>query len=161
MFSRKPRNQWPYINGSRGRYLLTSGLIYLMVGLSFIGVTHEDYRARFFGWMWDLWKLEPGITVGPLWVLAGVMMIAGAWRRRPGDRFAFGAAWAAPSILTFFYFVGFWFTRDPQSLLAIVVYVFFSLMSVIVSGMEGDEEREERLRWQHEAHPDNTTEGGA
>jgi hypothetical protein len=166
MFSRKPHSQFPYMNGSRGRYLLASGLIYLTVGLQFLPVIHGEYRARHFHWMWDLWKLEPGITVGPFWVLSGLMMCVAGFMRRPKDRFGFAAAWAAPFLTTFCYLMGFWFTRDPQAILAIAVYVFFSFMSITVSGMEGDSEREERLQWEREqeekrrGHTEPATEGG-
>lgn len=164
MFSRKPRNKWPYINGSRGRYLLASAVIYLLIGFNFLPVRHGETRGRFFGWMYELWNIHPGVIVGPLWIIAGVVMLTGGFLRRPHDKWAFAAAWMAPSVLTFFYFVGFWYTRDPQSILAIVIYVFFSFMSVIVSGMEGDEERNERLRWEQERRgspaTESTTEGG-
>jgi hypothetical protein len=159
MFSRKPRNQWPYINGSRGRYLLASGIIYLIIGFSFLPARHGEARARFFGWMHELWNLDPGIIIGPIWLIAGLAMVVGGFLRRPRDRWSFAAAWCAPSILTFFYFVGYWYTRDPQSILAIAVYVFFSFMSAIVSGMEGDEERGERLRWEREHAQRGTNEG--
>jgi hypothetical protein len=144
MFSRKPHDQFPYINGSRGRYLLTSAVIYILMGISFIPMRHGDIRARFFGWMQEF-NIEPGV-LGWVWLVSALPVLIGAWLRRPADRWAFAAAYTAPTIMTFAYIVSFWFTRNPQALVGGATFVFFSLMSLIVAGMEGEEEREERVR---------------
>jgi hypothetical protein len=150
MFSRKAKDKFPFINGSRGRYLLVSAIIYLLVGASFLPVQHGDLRARFFDWMHAYFNTEPGILIGTLWLVSGLIMLFGAFQRRPHDRWAFAAAYTAPTMLMFCFVLGFWFTRTTEALVGAVVYVFFSLMSLVVSGMEGDEERTERLQHEHE-----------
>lgn len=134
----------PRVNGSRGRFLLTCGVIYTLVGASFLPVQHGDIRARHLAWM-EVLHVEPGILVGTVWLLCGLVMLVFAFFRRPRDRWGFAAGYSAPTLLVFVFGVGFVYSHNLEALLGGVVYGFFSAMSIIVSGMEGDEERTERL----------------
>jgi len=132
------------INGRRGAFQLVSAGVYLIVGLSFLLAPASGSRSTSLRWLTEYVPLEP---FAALWVIAAALAAVAAFRCRPRDWFGFAALVFAPAVWGALFFIGA-FTANPASFTSAAVYWLFAALSMIVSGMQGERDRD--LRTTHE-----------
>lgn len=128
------------LNGRRGALQLLFTALYLVVGCSFITNPSAGTRADALRWLTPYLPVEP---FAALWLAAAAFSAVAAFKSRPADRFGFIALVLAPSIWGALFLIG-GLTGSPAGFTSAVVYGAFAGIVMIVSGMQGDNDRDRR-----------------
>ena len=128
------------INGRRGAFQLLFAGVYLVVGYSFLFNPSTGLRQAQLRWVTDLLPLEPFAV---LWLISGVLAAWSAFLCRPKDWVGFSALVFAPAVWGALFFIG-GFTSGPAGFTSAAVYWLFSATPMIVSGMQGERDRDAR-----------------
>lgn len=131
----------PMINGRRGAFQLVYAPVYLVIGLSFVIVPNSASRSAALGWLIELGLLP---FFGALWILAAGAAVAGAFQPRPRDWFSFAALVFAPSVWGCLFVIGVLSGAPAFGLVSAAVYWLFAAGPMIVSGMQGSDDRDRR-----------------
>jgi hypothetical protein len=128
------------INGRRGAFQLLFGGVYLIVGASFLTTPNVGTRQASLRWLTEFMPLEP---FAALWVVAGLLGAVSAFRCRPADWFGFAALVFAPAMWGALFFIG-GLAGTPVSFTTAAIYWLFAAAPMIVSGMQGPNDRDRR-----------------
>ena len=128
------------VNGRRGAFQLLFAFIHFFVGISFITAPEASSRTAAIGYL--------GHWIAPLaclWIASAALAIVAAFLCRPRDWFGFAALVIAPGIWGFLFLFGVLFTAGPPlGFLSTAIYWVFGACSMIVSGMQGESDRDDR-----------------
>ena len=130
----------PRINGRRGAFQLLFGGIFVVVGLNFFATEHQAAAEKYFGWLGPV----PLGWFAALWVVAGVVAIACAFLARPKDAAGFVALVFAPGIWLGLFVTSAIVTGSQAALVQGIIYGGFAAAPLIVSGMQGADDRDQR-----------------
>lgn len=126
-------------NGRRGAFQFLFAMVYAMLGISFaIALDFPPALA----WLSAL-GAKPFVLF-PLWAVAAVLGMAGAFLPRPKDNISFAALAVAPCIGAGLYLIGALVSPVGTSLLGIIMYLALAGAVLVVSGMTGDRDRDDR-----------------
>ena len=128
------------INGRRGAFQLLFSGVYLIVGTNFILTPGASARQVSLKWLTQYVPLEP---FAGLWIVAGVLGIVAAFMCRPRDWFGFAALVFAPAVWGAMFFIGA-LLGSPTAFVSAAVYWLFAAAPMIVSGMQGANDRDAR-----------------
>lgn len=129
------------INGRRGAFLLLFSGVYLIVGTSFLLTPGAGTRQTSLRWLSTTVPLEP---FAALWVLAGFLGVIAAFMPRPRDWFGFSALVFAPAVWSALFLIG-GILGSPAAYTSAAVYCLFAAAPMIVSGMQGEHDRDTRM----------------
>lgn len=132
---RKPR-----INGRRGAFQILFAGVYLIVGVSFILTPATGLRQASLRWLTTYVPIEP---FAALWILAALLGAVAAFMCRPRDWFGFAALVFAPALWGALFFIGA-LAGTPAAYTSAAVYWLFAAAPMIVSGMQGQNDRDRR-----------------
>jgi hypothetical protein len=138
---RKTNKGFPRVNGRRGAFQLLFAGVYLIVGASFWLIPNAGTRQASLRWLTEVMPLEP---FAALWIVAGLLGIVSAFMCRPRDWFGFAALVFAPAMWGALYLIGA-LVGTPQAFLSAAVYWLFAAAPMIVSGMQGEHDRDTRI----------------
>lgn len=130
------------VNGRRGAFQLLFAFIHFFVGLSFITAPEGSSRTAALGYLANL-----NIPLAPLafvWILSAGLAVASAFHCRPQDWFGFAALVVAPAIWGGLFLIGVILGGPPLGALSSAIYWVFGATSMIVSGMQGERDRDRR-----------------
>ncbi|UVF61147.1 membrane protein [Arthrobacter phage Aoka] len=130
----------PRINGRRGAFQLVFGLVYLIVGMGYFMTPGTTLRDRYFSWLGPV----PLDAFAALWVAAGAIAIVSAFLPRPRDAAGFMALVFAPGIWFGLFVIAAAVTGSAAAIVQAALYAVFSVAPLIVSGMQGPEDRDHR-----------------
>lgn len=126
-------------NGRRGAFQFLFAMVYAMLGISFaIALDFPPALA----WMGVLGAEPP--MLAPLWGVSALIGVAGAFLPRPKDSISFAALTVAPCIGAGLYLIGALVSPVGTSLLGIIMYLALAGAVMVVSGMTGDRDRDDR-----------------
>jgi peptidoglycan/LPS O-acetylase OafA/YrhL len=130
----------PHVNGRRGAFQLLFAFIHFFVGVSFITAPAASSRTAAIGYLGD-WTAP----LACLWLVSAGLAIVAAFLCRPRDWFGFAALVIAPGIWGFLFLAGVLFAGGPiLGILSTAIYWVFGACSMIVSGMQGESDRDNR-----------------
>jgi len=132
------------INGRRGTFLLLFSSVYLIVGTSFLLTPGAGTRQVSLHWLSAHFPLEP---FAALWVVAGALGVVAAFMPRPRDWFGFSALVFAPAVWSALFLIG-GILGSQAAFTSAAVYCLFAAAPMIVSGMQGERDRD--IRTPHE-----------
>jgi len=128
------------INGRRGAFQLLFAGVYLIVGLSFMLTPGAGTRQNSLRWLTAYVPLEP---FAALWIGAAILGVIAAFKCRPADWFGFAALVFAPAMWGALFFIG-GILGSPAAFTSAAVYWLFAAAPMIVSGMQGPNDRDNR-----------------
>lgn len=129
------------INGRRGAFQLIFALVYFILGISYVILPSTQGRENALGWIGQYIPLR---ILGLVWLVAAVMAVIGSRTCRPHDRHSFMALAVAPMVWGFLYIGGAVGAGAWVYALTAVLYGALGTAVLIVSGMNGDHDRDER-----------------
>lgn len=129
------------INGRRGAFQIVMGAVYLVVGSSFFFMPAAPSRDATFSWLTQFVALG---WFAALWILAGLVAVACAFMPRPKDAPGFIALVFAPGIWFGLFIISAIITGSPLAVVSGIVYGTFGAIPLIVSGMDGPQDRDHR-----------------
>lgn len=129
------------INGRRGAFQLLFAGVYLIVGFSFFTTPASGARQKSLSWLTSIVPLEP---FAALWIVAGLLGIVAAFQCRPRDWFGFSALVFAPAVWGALFAIGA-VLGTPAAWVSAAVYWLFAAAPMIVSGMQGERDRDTRM----------------
>lgn len=128
-----------WVNGRRGAFQLLFGLVYGCLGMT---------AAASPKWNGALEWLAPFAApwcLGLLWAAAASLALIGAFLPRPKDALSFAALAGAPIFTGFLFVIGAMVGPVPAAAgYGIIVYWGLGAAVMVVSGMTGDSDRDER-----------------
>lgn len=130
------------INGRRGAFQLLFAFIYVFVGVSFITAPAASSRTAALGYLEHV-----GIPLAPLaalWIVSAGLAAVSAFFCRPRDWFGFAALVFAPAIWGALFAFGVLLGGPPLGIVSAAIYWVFGACSMIVSGMQGESDRDRR-----------------
>ena len=128
------------INGRRGAFQLLFAGVYLVVGYSFFANPGGGLRQAQLRWVTDLLPLE---QFAVLWIIAGLIAAVSAFKCRPSDWIGFSALVFAPAVWGALFLIG-GLTGTLSAFTSAAVYWLFAAAPMIVSGMQGERDRDAR-----------------
>ena len=134
-------NRIPRINGHRGAFQLVYAGVYLVIGASFILSPSVAGRQQALRWLTELGAVS---LFGWLWILAATVACVGAFLPRPQDWFSFFMLVFAPAVWGGLFLIGVLAGANPFGLITAAIYWLFAASPMIVSGMQGPGDRDQR-----------------
>lgn len=126
----------PRINGRRGAFQLLFGVVYGCLALA---------MARKFpsslGW---LESYMPHWGLAAVWAVPAVAALVCAFLPRPKDALSFALLAGAPILNGFLFLMGAFLAPEVTSPYGLIVYWALGAAVMVVSGMTGDSDRDER-----------------
>lgn len=129
------------VNGRRGAFQALFAVSYLAIGFSYVFIPSSPGRLQALSWLPDFVPLN---LLGILWILAGSLGAWGSSRPRPSDEWSFIALTLAPTVWGFLYFGAVVFGTYAQGWVTTILYWCIAGAVMVVSGMTGDSDRDER-----------------
>lgn len=126
----------PRINGRRGAFQLLFGIVYGSLALTML--------RRFPTSLAWLEEYVPHWPLAVVWIIPAAAAIAGAFLPRPKDAFSFVFLAAAPIFTGFLFLIGAFVAPEVTSPYGLIVYWALGAAVMVVSGMTGDKDRDER-----------------
>lgn len=110
----------PHLNGSRGEFLLSFGVIYIVIGLNYTFGDPPANLVKAMAWMPDWSTIQ---TCGIAWSVSGLIACIFAFTPMPVDRFGFQAiaGWSAAWAIAYFASAVFGYDRGLAGALVFVV----------------------------------------
>lgn len=130
------RHNLPRINGRRGAFQFLFGLIYGCLALAMARKWPTSLE-----WM-DAY-MSHFVLVG-IWAVPAIAALVGAFLPRPRDAFSFALLAAAPIVIGFLFIIGAFVAPDATSPYGLIVYWALGAIVMVVAGMTGDSDRDER-----------------
>lgn len=133
--------------GRRGAFLLLFGIMYVLTGAGLTFIPGIDARLSGLGWAAEAapWlPFSPLLPFKVLWVACGVSAIIAAFKTRPRDWFGYSGLVLAPGIWGALFLIGVLVGAPIYGVLSTLIYWVFACAPVIVSGMQGDKDRDDR-----------------
>ena len=130
------------VNGRRGAFQLLFAFIYFFIGLSFVTAPEASSRVAALGYLANL-----HIPIGPiaaLWIISSLLAVVSAFHCRPKDWFGFAALVFAPAVWGALFMLGVILGGPSLGLLSAAIYWAFGATAMIVSGMQGESDRDRR-----------------
>lgn len=130
------------INGRRGAFQLLFAFIHFFIGISFITAPNASSRTVALGYLADL-----HIPLAPLafvWILSACLAVVAGFLCRPNDWFGFAALVFAPTVWGAMFLIGVFVSGEKMGLLSAAIYWVFAATAMIVSGMQGESDRDAR-----------------
>lgn len=131
----------PGINGRRGVFQLLFAVVYLVIGVSFMLIPHTPSRQEALRWLMELTPLWPFAC---LWLSAALVGAVSAFYCRPKDWVGFFALTLVPAIWGFLFLIGVLFGAPPLGLVSTAIYWLLAAAMMVVSGMQGPNDRDTR-----------------
>ena len=128
------------INGRRGAFQLLFCIVYTLIGISYLLVAPSAGRVSALSWL-------PELVVnclGFIWLMVAAMALAGTFLPRPKDRLSFTALTLAPAIWGFIYLIAWLFGTSQTGWVTTCLYWSMAGAVMVVSGMQGPTDRDER-----------------
>lgn len=129
------------LNGRRGAYQASYGIAYLALGVSYVFVPSSAGREASLRYITEHLPLS---TIGWLWLIAGAVAVFGSRLDRPQDKWSFMALTIAPFFWGCFYLGAVFTGTNPHGWVLTVMYAMLSVSAMVVSGMTGDSDRDNR-----------------
>lgn len=126
----------PRINGRRGAFQILFGLVYGCLALAMVG--------RFPSSISFLGEYLPHWTMTVLWSIPALAALVGAFMPRPKDVLSFALMTFTPVLSGFLFVVGAIVDPANASPYGPIVYWALGGAVMVVSGMSGDSDRDER-----------------
>lgn len=139
---RKTAKGFPRVNGRRGAFQILFAFIHFVVGLSFITAPEASSRTQALGYLAHL-----NIPLAPLaclWLVSAGLAVVSAFFCRPKDWFGFAALVIAPAVWGALFLFGVFLGGPILGLLSTSIYWVLGATSMIVSGMQGGKDRDQR-----------------
>lgn len=133
---RKLVHRFPRINGRRGAFQLLFGIVYGCLALAM----SRKWPASL---VW-LDQFVPHLTLAAVWAVPSIAALVGAFLPRPKDAFSFVLLAVSPILSGFLFLIGGIVAPDVASPYGLVVYWALAGAVMVVSGMTGDRDRDER-----------------
>ena len=130
------------INGRRGGFQLLFAFIYVFVGVSFITAPESSSRVAALGYLDGLHI--PIAPLAALWLVSACIATVSAFLCRPKDWIGFSALVFAPAVWGALFLIGIAFGGPILGLVSAAIYWAFGATSMIVSGMQGEFDRDAR-----------------
>jgi len=125
-----------FVNGRRGSFQFLFAFVYLIIGAALLFTEVTPARQAALGW---LGAAVP--YVGYAWVLAAVLALTAMHRPRGHDSYGFAALTFTPLVFSGLFFVGIVFGAPLSGITSVVVYWLLGAAVMVVSGMQGDNDR--------------------
>lgn len=129
------------LNGRRGAFQLLFSAVYLVIGVSFFLLPGTPGRAAALHWLTEMLPLWP---LAALWIAAGLTGILGAFLCRPKDWVGFFALTLTPAAWGSLFGIGVLLSAPPIGLVSMVTYWLLAAAPMVVSGMQGPNDRDAR-----------------
>jgi hypothetical protein len=132
------------INGRRGAFQALFAVSYLALGFSYVFTAPSPSRVQALSWFTDIIPFVSLDALGFIWLIAGAFGAWGAQRPRPQDEWSFIALTLAPTAWGFLYIGAVVFQTNPHGWVTSILYWCIAGAVMVVSGMTGDNDRDER-----------------
>lgn len=132
----KLAQRFPRINGRRGAFQLLFGTVYGCLALAISG-----RWPTALAW---LGEYIPLISFVSVWAIPAIAALIGAFLPRPKDAFSFVLLTIAPILSGFLFLIGALVEPRDASPYGTIVYWALAGAVMVVSGMTGDRDRDER-----------------
>lgn len=126
-----------FVNGRRGSFQLLFSVAYLLIGLSYVLVAPTPTRYQALGWVGE-WFIP---FLGYLWIVPGLIGLAGVSKPRGADWFSFSALSFAPMAFGALFAIGALFGAPLSGIMSMLIYWVIGAGVLVVSGMSGDGDR--------------------
>lgn len=126
----------PRINGRRGAFQLLFAALYGCLAWAM-----SNKWPSSLAW---LDEYVPSIAAGVIWGIPSLVAFIGAFLPRPKDALSYALLTAAPIIFGFLFLLGAWVAPATASAYGLLVYWAFGGGVMVVSGMSGDRDRDDR-----------------
>jgi hypothetical protein len=130
-----------FVNGRRGAFQALFAAAYLALGASYAFLPSSPGRAQALAYLPDFIPLN---ILGLIWLVAGVFGVVGATRPRPKDEWSFMVLTLAPTVWGCLYLAASFTGTSAQGWVTSVLYWCIAGAVMVVSGMTGDNDRDER-----------------
>lgn len=132
----KPTHRFPRINGRRGAFQLLFGIVYgcLALAMSRKWPTSLEWMGEY---------MSHYVLVG-IWAIPAIAALVGAFLPRPKDAHSFALLAGAPILSGFLFLLAALVEPESSSPYGLIVYLALGAAVMVVSGMTGDRDRDER-----------------
>ncbi|MGK3957901.1 hypothetical protein ACLKOZ_17115 [Arthrobacter sp. R4] len=132
----KPTHRFPRINGRRGAFQLLFGIVYgcLALAMSRKWPTSLEWMGEY---------MSHHVLVA-CWAIPTVAAFVGMFLPRPKDALSFALLTTAPILNGFLFIIGAFVAPEVTSPYGLIVYWALGAAVMVVSGMTGDRDRDER-----------------
>ena len=124
------------INGRRGSFQLLFAFVYLILGWSFLIAAPSAGRQAALGWMGGLVP-----HLGYIWLVAAVLALTAVHKARGDDSYSYAALTFAPIVFGGLFLIGIVLGAPITGLISTVTYWLLGAAVMVVSGMQGDNDR--------------------
>ena len=126
-----------WVNGRRGAFQLLFGIVYGCLALAM--------TRRWPSTLEWLGAYMPHWVLVALWLVPAILALVGAFLPRPKDALSFAALAGAPIMTGFLFILGWLISPESQQTpYGLIVYWALGFAVMVVSGMTGDGDRDER-----------------
>lgn len=132
----KPIHRFPRINGRRGAFQLLFGIVYGCLALAMSRKWTTSLE-----WMGDYVSHYVLVAV---WAIPAIAAFVGMFLPRPKDALSFALLTAAPILNGVLFIIGAFVAPSVTSPYGLIVYWALGAAVMVVSGMTGDSDRDER-----------------
>lgn len=132
----KPIHRFPRINGRRGAFQLLFGIVYGCLALAMSRKWPTSLE-----WMGEYTSHYVLVAV---WAIPAIAAFVGMFLPRPKDALSFALLTAAPLLNGSLFLIGAVIAPATASPYGTIVYWAFGAAFMVVSGMKGDSDRDER-----------------
>lgn len=135
----KPTHRLPRINGRRGAFQILFGVVYGCLTIAILLSKTFAPALVFLGA-----SGIPPSALAAIWAPPAIAALIGAFRPRPKDAFSFILLTFAPTAFGCLYLIGGFVSPVGTSFFGVVLYWALAGAVMVVSGMTGDRDRDER-----------------
>jgi hypothetical protein len=126
-----------FINGRRGTFQLLFAFVYVIIGATLVLAEPTPSRLASLGWLGDLVPY-----VGYIWWIAAAVALTGVHKDRGDDSHSYAALTFTPIVFGGLFLIGLPFGGPLISgVTSVVIYWLIGFAVMVVSGMQGDNDR--------------------
>lgn len=129
------------LNGRRGIFQLLFASVYVVLGASFILSEPTQQRTLALAWVGELVPY-----LGYVWIVGALAALTGMCKDRGNDSYSFATLTFAPLVFGGFFLVGVLTGAPTSGLVSTAIYWLIGAAVMVVSGMQGDNDRCARNR---------------
>lgn len=129
------------VNGRRGAFQLMYSLMFGITAITYLALPISDGRMDSLAW---ILTIAPPWLLGLPWLVGAGVAFAGSRQPRPRDTFSFKLMAAVLVVFGFLYFIGGIANQNAATWLSSLLYWILAGAVIIVSGMQGDSDRDVR-----------------
>lgn len=130
----------PHLNGNRGQFLASFGIIYLAIGLTYVFVEPGPVLRHSMAWMPEWSSLQ---VCGIAWAAAGLVAMVFAFTPIPVDRFGFMALSAWSAAWSIAWALSWVLGYNPRGFVSVLIFAVLTRAVMIVAGMRNPVARRE------------------